>query len=221
MKYPWRCALLAAASLGLTDCLCEETYLCGDPISVCVSTTEALVAERVLDFESGCANERCDAQTVSGVVEVGASFHPGDHALVLSAFAVVEIPVSVDGTADGASLAVNARCDEGSSLRFEGNGVVSLAGGESLVSDSPVWRRRTFELSRATQVLQSLSEAQRGVTRATLRFSMRGPGRCQLDRLSYRVSAMVCTAHESVRQQCCRLSTAETTPAGDGGVTGR
>ena len=53
MKYPWRCALMAAASLGLTDCLCEETYLCGDPISVCVSTTEALVAERVLDCDQG------------------------------------------------------------------------------------------------------------------------------------------------------------------------
>jgi hypothetical protein len=130
-----------------------------------VSTTEALVAERVLDFESGCANERCDAQTVSGVV--------------------------------------------------------TLAGGESLVSDSPVWRRRTWELSRATRVLQSLSEAQQGVTLATLRFSMRGPGQCQLDWVSYRVSAVVCTAHESIRQQCCRLSTAETTPSGDGGATGR
>lgn len=104
--------------------------------------------------------------------EVGASFHPGDHALALSAFAVVEIPVSFDGAVDGASLAVNARCDEGSSLRFEGNGVVTLAGGESLVSDSPGWRRRTWELSRATRLLQvPLRGSARGHPRhATARY---------------------------------------------------
>lgn len=208
---------MCTESAGVTTCTaCEETYPCGDRVNTCVASSSVPVAERLIDFESECAAPACETRTESGTVSVGPSFHPGDHALQVGAGAVVELRLSTNGTADGASISLNARCDQGTSLRLEGDGTTTLYEAAGVVADGPVWRRWEAVLRDPTSILDDPSAARTGVTTSTLRFSSRGGGVCQLDRVRYVLSARVCTRHELVQGRCCR---ATTTPA-DGGRTG-
>ncbi len=196
-------------SLMLLDaCIGYETYPCGDAHLACTATEARGVDDAIVDFEAPCAGApaRCNLRIAAGSADITDSFLPGDHALRLSPGGAILLDLSLPGSTDGASLSVNARCEDGGVLRFYGDGISGLPTGETLVTSASVWDRRGWSLRTPSKLRTSLSEARAGTLSATLDFRNEGSAPCSLDRIVYRTTALVCTRWENVRDQCLRGS---------------
>lgn len=189
-----------ALGLGSLEPACYEPPPCTSEAE-CVAWDEGAIGATLMTFEDACIGPDCQVSIVRGSPSFGASLHPVERALHLPTGSAVTLHTTLPGVPDGAVLNVNVRCDEGTSLWFDGDGV-SPEGFPIRLETVPVWRRIRVAVREPQQSFDNIPAA-RGEAQYTLALHTDGPGACALDQLYYANFIQVCTLGREPSGRSC------------------